>query len=60
MNAQFQLEEQTAVLLHINPRPEKHGEDNVPAADLKVELTSGNEILSLFHPSLRSLLYKAD
>lgn len=60
MNAQFQLEEQTAVLLHINPRPEKHGEENVPAADLKIEVTTGNEILSMFHPTLRSFLYKTD
>ena len=60
MHPQFQLEQQTATLLHINPRPEKHGEENVPAADLKVEVRDGSHLLSMFHPTLRSMLYKAD
>lgn len=60
MQSQFQLEEQVATLVHINPRPEKHGEENVPAADLKIEVVDSNELLSMFHPSLRSFLYKAD
>lgn len=60
MQPQFSLEQQTAILVHINPRAEKHGEENEPAADLKVQVTESNEHLSLFHPSLRSFLYKED
>lgn len=60
MRPQFQLEEQTATLVHINPRPEKHGEENVPAADLKISVTDSNHLLSMFHPTLRGMLYKAD
>ena len=30
---QFQLEAQRATLVHLNPRAEKHGDENEPAAD---------------------------
>jgi len=60
MHTQFSLDNQTAVIAHINPRSEKHGEENVPAADLKIAVTSGNELLSEIHPTLRSFLYKTD
>lgn len=56
----FQLEQAKATLAHINPRTEKHGEQDVPAADLKVQMTEGNGILTMFHGSLRSTLYKVD
>lgn len=60
MKAIFELEKQTATLLHINPRPEMHGEEKKPAADLKIEIIDSNELLSMFHPTLRSFLYKAN
>lgn len=60
MHPQFQLEQQVATLIHMNPRPEKHGEENVPAADLKIEVKDSNALLSMIHPTLRSFLYKAD
>lgn len=60
MQQQFELVQQRATLIHINPRPEKHGDENVPAADLKIEVTDGNELLSMFHPSFRNFLYKKD
>lgn len=60
MHPQFQLEQQVATLIHMNPRPEKHGEENVPAADLKIEVKDSNAILSMIHPTLRNFLYKAD
>lgn len=56
----FELETTTAKLIHLNPRPEKHGEENVPACDLKVQVQAGSEILSMIHPTLRAMLYKAD
>lgn len=56
----FQLEATKAKLVHINPRIEKHGDQDVSAADLKIQLTEGNGILSMFHPTLRSFLYETD
>ncbi|MDQ1758985.1 hypothetical protein DAI43_17030 [Achromobacter xylosoxidans] len=56
----FELETTTAKLIHLNPRPEKHGEENVPACDLKVQVQAGSEILSMIHPTLRAMLYKPD
>lgn len=56
----FQLEAAKAKLVHINPRIEKHGDQDVSAADLKIQMTEGNGILSMFHPTLRSMLYEID
>lgn len=53
----FELSQQTAILRHINPRTEKHGDEDVPAAYLKIEIIDSNEMLSMFHPTLRSFLY---
>lgn len=57
---QFQLEKQRATLIHLNPRAEKHGEENEPAADLKISVTDTNSLLAMFHPTLRSMFYKQD
>lgn len=56
----FELEAVKAKLVHINPRIEKHGDQDVSAADVKIQLTEGNGILAMFHPTLRSMLYEAD
>lgn len=56
----FELHQQTAILRHINPRTEKHGDEDVPAADLKIEIIDNNEMLSMFHPTLRGFLYVAE
>jgi len=56
----MQLIQQTVTLANLNVRPEKHGEENVGGADLKITFTDSNELLSEFHPTLRSFLYKAD
>lgn len=56
----FQLEAVTGKLVHINPRTEKHGDQEVPAADLKVQVIESNGMLSMFHPTLRSMLYEKD
>ena len=54
----FSLNHQTAKLASVNPRAEIHGEDRVPAVDLKFEITGSNNVLSEFHPSLKSMLYE--
>lgn len=56
----FQVEAVKAKLVHINPRTEKHGDQDVPAADIKIQQQDGNGILSLFHPTLRSFLYEKE
>lgn len=54
----FSLHHVQAKLASINPRSEIHGEDRVPACDLKFEITGSNDLLSEFHPSLKSFLYE--
>lgn len=53
----FSLLNQTVKLVSFNPRAELHGESKVPAADLKIELKSSNDVLSEFHPSLKQSFY---
>ena len=53
----FQLTAQKAKLSDVNPRAEKHGEDNMLACDLKFEVTAANDILSQFDPDLRAAFY---
>ena len=54
----FSLHHVQAKLASLNPRAEIHGEDRVPACDLKFEITGSNDLLSEFHPSLKSFLYE--
>lgn len=56
----FSLESQKVTLAHLNVRPEKHGDENVGGADLKIAFTASNGLLALFHPMLRSALYRAE
>ena len=54
----FELEESTTcTVAHINFRGEKHGEETVPAVDIKLTLKTGNDVLSLFDGALKSSLY---
>lgn len=53
------LERKIGQFANFNLRPEKHGEENVPGADLKIAITVSNDILSEFHPSLKASLYRA-
>lgn len=48
-----------ARLASVTNRIEKHGDEDVPAITLKVELTAANTILDGIEPSLRHALYKA-
>ncbi|MGE5622215.1 MAG: hypothetical protein ACM3WS_03555 [Bacillota bacterium] len=53
----FELKSQVK-LASVNPRAEIHGEDRVPAFDLKIEAVCPNDVLIHFHPELRQQLYK--
>jgi hypothetical protein len=55
---QFALINAQATVLHVNPRTEKHGEDNKLACDIKVEVDSGQKILDAFDPQLRKFLFR--
>jgi hypothetical protein len=54
----FSAENETFKLVNVNPRVELHGEDKVPTVDIKIEATMSNDVLSVFHPSLKSAIYK--
>jgi hypothetical protein len=56
----FELTEQASKVVNVNPRPELHGEDPKPAADLHFEAKLSNDCLAMFAPSLRSSLYMKD
>lgn len=56
----FQLTKQIAVLAHVNSRLEKHGEENVPAADLTFHANVSNVFLDTMAPGLRTALYRRD
>lgn len=54
----FTLENQKAKLINVNPRAEKHGDENALACDLKFEIRTSNDVLAEFHHSLKSAFYK--
>ena len=54
----FSLDRKTVKLVNVNPRTEKHGDENALACDLKFEIRASNDVLSEFHHSLKSALYK--
>ncbi|ACT50908.1 hypothetical protein [Methylovorus glucosotrophus] len=60
LQPKFSLMNSKAKLANVNPRAELHGEDKLLAVDLTVEVTGTNNVLSEFHPSLKSAFYKKD
>lgn len=48
-----------ALLTNVTNRKEKHGDEDVPAVTLAVEITTANTILDAICPGLRHALYKA-
>lgn len=56
----FALKEFSATIVDFNPRRELHGEEPMPAADLKLSIKVGNDVLEHFHPKLRKSLYHYD
>lgn len=54
----FTLERQRVLLANFNARAELNGEERVPAADLKFEMSASNDILAEFDPALKSSLFR--
>lgn len=54
----FQLQEARARIANVNPRAEKHGDENKLACDIKVEVTLSGDALNAFDPGLRAALYR--
>lgn len=52
------LTKATAKLSSFNPRAEKHGEENVPAGDLKFEVKVHSTVLDNFDRSYRPFLFR--
>ena len=58
---QFALTKHVAKIDSFNPRAEKHGDENVPAGDIKFSLKGHSSLLDLFDGSYRPFLFrKAD
>jgi len=56
----FQITEPTeAKLTSVTPRTEMHGDDEVPAVSISVEIECANTLLDLIDPQIRHALYKA-
>lgn len=53
----FALTERLVLLSHCNFRKERHGEDDVDAADLKFEVDLPMADLQMFHGALQGVLY---
>lgn len=60
MQEQFALIKERAVVAHLNTRTELHGEDEVPACDVKLEFSLHNSVLNKLHPELQDVFYKAE
>lgn len=56
----FHLTTHSAKLSHINVREEKHGDESVPAVDLRIALSCPNDFLAYLHPDLKASLYRAE
>ncbi len=55
----FELKNPTiAIISSVTPRIEKHGDENVPAITLGIQITGPNTLLDLIVPGLRDVLYK--
>jgi len=56
----FEIHEFTeARLASVTNRTEKHGDEDVPAVSLSVEITAANTLLDAIDPNIRHALYKA-
>jgi len=54
----FELNEARVRVANVNPRAEKHGEENKLAVDIKIEATLPGDTLNAFDPGLRAALYR--
>lgn len=53
----FTIPDAEVKLGHLNVRTEKHGDEDFTAVDLKLEWTTSNQNLAMFHPDLLELLF---
>ena len=51
---------QKMLLASVNARAEVHGEEREPAGDIQLEADLPNDVLNVFHPGLKGLLYHFD
>jgi hypothetical protein len=53
----FELIQIAAKIIKVNPHTEKKDNLDVPACDIRLEVTGGNDLLSMFSPELKFSLY---
>ena len=51
---------QRMLLASVNARAEVHGEEREPAGDVGLDVNLPNDVLNVFHPMLKGLLYHFD
>lgn len=56
----FEYERQLTRITHINVGQEKHGNQDVNAMDIDLRYTTGNQVLAMFSPTLKSTLFEKD
>ena len=56
----LELSKATATLESVNLRTEKHGQDKVPAADLKISAARDADVLANFSPTLKNFLFHTE
>lgn len=54
------FQDSKAIVAHVNARAEQHGEEQEPAADIKLILNLPSERMNDFHPELKGMLYFKD
>lgn len=55
----FSIRNQEVTLTNLNTKPEKHGDEPVPATYAKIKWKTANTILDVFDPGLRAALFRA-
>lgn len=53
----FQLTDHTATLAKLTTRTEKHGDEDVPAASLRIRAAVASSLLDMFNPALKKTFY---
>ena len=56
----LELDKATATLESVNLRMEKHGDEKIPAADLKLSVAQPADVLANFSPTLKNFLFHTE
>lgn len=56
-SALFEMTEAKCVCAHVNCRKELNGEEKILACDIKLTWKTTNDVLAMFHPTLKSSFY---